>query len=97
MVMYEIPWLELTRSGRGYMAVSQGDTVAAANAIIKLLDDVEYREKMGGEARKVWKNFWNLMCIMHGAKYFMMFMVYLIMIICNCVGEECYDSITYMF
>lgn len=52
MVMYEIPWLELTRSGRGYMAVSQGDTVAAANAIIKLLDDVEYRKKMGEEARK---------------------------------------------
>ncbi|SFT57589.1 hypothetical protein SAMN02910356_01164 [Selenomonas sp. GACV-9] len=34
------------------MAVSQGDTVAAANAIIKLLDDVEYRKKMGEEARK---------------------------------------------
>ncbi len=52
MVMYELPWLELLKDGQGYIAVKQRDTYAAANAVIKLLKDTEYRDRKAREARE---------------------------------------------
>lgn len=46
IVMYEIPWLELLKDGRGYIAVKQKDTKAAANAIVNILSDDEMRKNM---------------------------------------------------
>ena len=57
MVMYDIPWLELTRSQEGYIAVPQHDTAAAADAIIRLLDNTDYRKKMGQAAKNSVKPF----------------------------------------
>jgi glycosyltransferase involved in cell wall biosynthesis len=51
-VMYEMPYLEMLRDGMGYIAVEQGNIQAAANAIIKLLSDDEYRKQMGRDARQ---------------------------------------------
>ena len=57
MVMYEIPWLELTRSQEGYISVPQRDVEAAANAITKLLDDDLYRREIGKSAKASVKRF----------------------------------------
>ena len=49
-VMYELPHLTLTEGNRGIVAVPQGDDVAAAKAILSLLDDEDKRRQMGQEA-----------------------------------------------
>jgi glycosyltransferase involved in cell wall biosynthesis len=50
-VMYALPYLELLRDGLGFVAVEQGDEGGAARAIIELLNDKEYRDAKGFEAR----------------------------------------------
>jgi len=50
-VMYELPYLTLTRTGRGFVSVEMGDINAAADALTKLLGDLDYRAAMGREAR----------------------------------------------
>lgn len=57
IVMYELPWLELLRSGKGFIAVKQRDVKAAADALIKLLSDDERRRKMSLEAIENIKHF----------------------------------------
>lgn len=49
-VMYELPHLTLTKGNRGIIAVPQGDDVAAARAIVGLLDDDAERRRLGQEA-----------------------------------------------
>ncbi len=39
VVMYELPWLSLVKDGRGIIQVKQGDVVAAADALIRLIGD----------------------------------------------------------
>ncbi len=41
VVMYELPWLCLVKDGRGVIQVEQGDVVAAAAALIRLINDKE--------------------------------------------------------
>lgn len=50
-VMYELPYLSLTRSGRGHVAVEMGDVNAAADAVAGLLSDRDRRAALGREAR----------------------------------------------
>lgn len=50
-VMYELPYLTLTRNRRGLVPVAQRNTAAAANAIIELLLDEEKRRQLGRDAR----------------------------------------------
>lgn len=52
IVMYELPWLELLRDGKGYVAVEQGNTKAAATEIVKLLCEEEWRKRMAVDSRK---------------------------------------------
>lgn len=52
LVMYELPWLELTKDGKGYTAVKQRDTYGAAKKIIALLSDSELRMRVAKEARE---------------------------------------------
>ena len=49
-VMYEMPYLTLTKGNRGIIAVAQGDRDAAARAICELLEDADKRHSLGHEA-----------------------------------------------
>lgn len=51
LVMYELPYLELLRDGRGYIAVPQHDQRAAADALVRILSDSELRGKLSSEAK----------------------------------------------
>lgn len=56
-VMFELPNLELTRDNKGIIVVPQGDVLALADGIIKLLKDDSLRKQMGEEARESLENF----------------------------------------
>jgi hypothetical protein len=49
--MYDLPNLELLNDERGVIRVAQKDVVAAANAVIALLTDYDYRSRVGRDAR----------------------------------------------
>ena len=49
-VIYELPYLELTREGRGMLSVRQGDATGAAAAIVRLLGDERARADLADEA-----------------------------------------------
>lgn len=51
-VMYELPYLQLTENNRGILPVKMGDTAAAANALIKLLNDESLRQDLGQQSLK---------------------------------------------
>jgi len=51
-VMYELPYLLLTENNRGILPVKMGDTAAAANALIKLLNDESLRQDLGQQSLK---------------------------------------------
>lgn len=59
LVLYELPDNELTRDGKGYVSVAQGDSYAAAQAIIKILTDAEFRRKLSAGARESIQPFLN--------------------------------------
>ena len=50
-VMYDLPYLTLTRLRKGFVGVELGDINAAADAVVRLLRDPDYRRAMGREAR----------------------------------------------
>lgn len=50
-VMYDLPYLTLTRQRRGLVAVEMGDHNAAADAVVELLGDRDYRRAVGRDAR----------------------------------------------
>lgn len=52
LVMYKLPWLELLRDGKGFIAVDQNDTEAAGRAIVRLLSDENLRESLARDARE---------------------------------------------
>ena len=54
-----MPYLECLRDKKGYVAVKQGNIKAAANAVIKLLVNDEFRKVMGQEARNSIEEFYN--------------------------------------
>lgn len=51
LVMYELPYLELLQSGKGYIAVEQMDRQSAASAIIRLLNNPQLRQEIGRDAQ----------------------------------------------
>ena len=59
LVLYELPDNELTQDGKGYVAVAQGDYRKAAQAIIKILTDSEFRRKLSAKARESIQPFLN--------------------------------------
>ena len=50
IVMYELPYLELVRSGRGIIPVRQGDICGAAEALAEVLCDAGKRNRLSLEA-----------------------------------------------
>jgi glycosyltransferase involved in cell wall biosynthesis len=53
LVMYDMPYLELLNSKKGYVAVEQSDRVAAAGALVHLLENPDLRERIGREAQEL--------------------------------------------
>jgi hypothetical protein len=51
-VLYELPYMELTREDQGSVSVPQEDVSGAADAVIRLLLNDEERVQMGREARE---------------------------------------------
>ena len=51
LVTYDMPYLEVLKSGEGYVNVPQDDIEGAAEAIVKLWTDSRLRESMKREAR----------------------------------------------
>ena len=52
LIMYEIPWLELTADQKGVIAVKQRDIEGIAEKIIMVLEDYELRKRLAMEARE---------------------------------------------
>ncbi|RDB55231.1 hypothetical protein C1879_10860 [Paraeggerthella hongkongensis] len=50
VVMYDLPYLALTRSGKGCIAVEQGDFLAAGNKVLEILSDSHLLESMSRDA-----------------------------------------------
>ncbi len=50
LVLYDLPYLELLKDGRGYISVQQGDCRGAAKALLKILDNENLREKLSVDA-----------------------------------------------
>lgn len=59
LVMYDLPYLELLRDQKGYIAVKQRDTEAAAEAIIRILEDPKLEMTMRREAEASGASFSN--------------------------------------
>ncbi len=59
LVTYDMPYLEMLRDGKGFIAVRQRDTGKAAEAIIDLLQDNDYWRKVANEALDSSKQFDN--------------------------------------
>ncbi|WP_196243087.1 glycosyltransferase [Selenomonas ruminantium] len=62
IVMYDLPYLELVRSGRGVISVKQGDICGAAEALTKVLCDEDVRKRLSLEALENIREFehWNI-------------------------------------
>lgn len=52
-VIYDLPHLEYLRSGKGHVAVEQGNISELADAVVKLLKDPAKRRQLGAEARSI--------------------------------------------
>lgn len=59
LVTYEMPYLEMLKDGKGYVAVKQKDCVAAADALVDLLTDDALYQRLRGEAADSIKPFTN--------------------------------------
>lgn len=59
LVLYELADTELLRDGKGYISVPQGDSHAAAQAVIKILTDKNFRCKLSAQARESLQPFIN--------------------------------------
>ena len=52
MVMYDLPYLTLVEDGKGILASPVGDMDSMVNNLIKVMENLEYRKKLGNEARE---------------------------------------------
>jgi len=57
IVMYSLPYLSLVKDSRGIVSVQQNNIEEAAKEICRLLNDNDYRKRMGEEARKSFESF----------------------------------------
>lgn len=52
VVMYNLPYLSLVKDGKGIVTAEPGDVSEMANHVIRILDDYDYRKKLGSQARE---------------------------------------------
>lgn len=60
LVTYSMPYLELLKNKKGFIEVEQGDILAAAKSVIKILSDKELRRKLNKEAKSSIENYSNV-------------------------------------
>ncbi len=60
LVMYELPYLELLRDGKGFIAVPQNDKYAAAKELVRVLKNPSLRKNLSREAKKSLADFTKL-------------------------------------
>lgn len=60
LVTYSMPYLELLKNGKGFVEVEQGDILAAAKALIKILSDKELKRKLSREAKESISEYSNI-------------------------------------
>lgn len=56
-IMFDLPYLELTASGKGLVVLPQGDIKGMTDAIVRLVEDKALCKKLGREARESLANF----------------------------------------
>ncbi|RKM60412.1 glycosyltransferase [Butyrivibrio sp. CB08] len=59
VVMYDLPYLELVKDGKGVVTVKQGDIKSFADEVVSLLTDDDRREELSKQARKSAEYFMN--------------------------------------
>jgi glycosyltransferase involved in cell wall biosynthesis len=59
LVLYKMPYLELLKDGKGYIAVENDDTKAVARAIVNILTDRQLAERLSVEAKQSVQKFIN--------------------------------------
>jgi hypothetical protein len=59
LVLYKMPYLELLKDGKGYIAVENDDTKAAAEAIVNILTNRQLAESLSIEAKQSVQKFIN--------------------------------------
>lgn len=59
LVMYELPYLELLKSGKGFLAAENGDIGAMADNIYRILEDKALEKKLQVDAKESVKGFNN--------------------------------------
>lgn len=52
LVTYSMPYLELLKDGKGYVAVKQRDTAGAAKEVARIIQNKDLQKKMSKEARE---------------------------------------------
>lgn len=57
LVMYELPYLTLVKDGKGILSASIGDIDVMADNLINIIENREYRERLGREARESFEHF----------------------------------------
>lgn len=60
LVIYDLPYLEMLRSGKGYISVPQRDVFAAADAIVSIFENKEVCDRLSREARESVEEFYSL-------------------------------------
>lgn len=60
MVCYSLPHLDYTRECKGMVVVDQLDATEAANAVIKMFKDEDYKKQLGKEARQSAEEYLNI-------------------------------------
>jgi glycosyltransferase involved in cell wall biosynthesis len=50
-VMYELPYLAITQTNKGFLSVPQGDITGLADALTKVLNDRTLRDRLGDDAK----------------------------------------------
>ncbi len=70
-VMFDLPYLEVVKDNKGVLKAEEGDIDGLAELMITILENEEYRKKLGKEAKdslkkfnndnilKLWKNLFN--------------------------------------
>lgn len=70
LVSYELPNLDITRECKGMVVVEQMDTKAAADAIIKMFTDEDYKKQLGKDARESFEEFYSIDLASHWKNIF---------------------------
>ncbi len=57
LVMYDLPFLTLTKDRKGLLTAEPGDICSMADHVVSILENAELRRKLGGEARESFESF----------------------------------------